>query len=258
MATQTTQTQQQTQHSSFQKPDELREFPNGRAEIVKVGKGEVGRLVFKPGWRWSKDVKAIARTASCEAPHFQYHVSGRLGIRMDDGTEFVAGPGDVTCLPKGHDAWVVGNEPAVVVDWFGASHYAKAPDAALHVDDHHTVGLHALAADLQAMADESEQSMYIFLDDGNKWCNQRFAALLGYASPAEWASVAAPFTGAFVDPKSQSTLVSTYQQAMERGAASQVAVTWRRKDGKAVKTRVILVPIEREGHRMALHFITAE
>jgi hypothetical protein len=63
--------------------------------------------------------------ASCEAPHFQYHASGKLAIRMDDGTEFVAGPGDITSLPKGHDAWLVGNESVVVVDWFGASNYAK-------------------------------------------------------------------------------------------------------------------------------------
>jgi hypothetical protein len=116
---------QTTQHRSFQTPDETRAFPNGRAEIVKIGDAEVGRLVFEPGWRWSKDVKPIAKTNTCEAPHFQYHVSGRLAIRMDDGTEFEAGPGDVTSLPSGHDAWVVGNEPVVTVDWFGASNYAK-------------------------------------------------------------------------------------------------------------------------------------
>jgi hypothetical protein len=56
---------------------------------------------------------------------FERHVSGSLAIRMDDGTEFVARPGDITSLPSGHDAWVVGDEPAVVVDWFGASHYAR-------------------------------------------------------------------------------------------------------------------------------------
>ena len=116
---------QQTEHRSFEQPDETRDFPNGRAEIVKIGGAEVGRLVFEPGWRWSSDVKPIAQTASCEAPHFQYHVSGRLAIRMDDGTELIAGPGDITSLPSGHDAWVIGDEAVVTVDWFGASSYAK-------------------------------------------------------------------------------------------------------------------------------------
>ena len=114
-----------TEHKSFSRPDESRPFPHGQAEILKIGGAEIGRLVFQPGWRWSKDVKPLAKTASCEAPHFQYHVSGRLGIKMDDGTEIVAGPGDITSLPRGHDAWVIGNEPVVVVDWYGASAYAK-------------------------------------------------------------------------------------------------------------------------------------
>ena len=116
----------QTEHKSFSSPDELREFPNGRAEIVNLGGSPVGRLVFEPGWRWSNDLKPIAKTDSCEAPHFQYHVSGRLGIRMDDGTEMVAGPGDLTSLPSGHDAWVIGDEPVVTVDFYGASTYAKS------------------------------------------------------------------------------------------------------------------------------------
>jgi hypothetical protein len=116
---------QETEHRSFGSADEVREFPNGRAEILQVGDAEIGRLVFQPGWRWSTDVQPIAGTDSCEAPHFQYHVAGRLAIRMDDGSEFVAEPGDVTSLPRGHDAWVVGDEPVVVVDWFGASNYAR-------------------------------------------------------------------------------------------------------------------------------------
>ena len=116
---------QKTEHKSFEKPDEVREFPNGRAEILNVGGGQVGMLVFKPGWRWSTDVKPIAGTASCEAPHFQYHLSGKLGIRMDDGTEFVAEAGHVTSLPKGHDAWVIGDEAVVTIDWYGASNYAE-------------------------------------------------------------------------------------------------------------------------------------
>ena len=114
-----------TEHRSFDNPDEVREFPHGRAEILNVGGAEVGRLVFQPGWHWSTDVKPIAGTDSCRAPHFQYHLTGRLAIRMDDGTEFVAGPGDITSLPSGHDAWVLGDEEVVTVDWFGASNYAK-------------------------------------------------------------------------------------------------------------------------------------
>jgi hypothetical protein len=116
----------ETEHRSFDSPDETRAFPNGRAEILSVGGGEVGRLVLEPGWRWSNDVKPIAQTDSCEAPHFQYHLSGQLAIRMDDGTELIAGPGDITSLPSGHDAWVVGDDQVVVVDWYGASNYAKA------------------------------------------------------------------------------------------------------------------------------------
>ena len=116
---------QNTEHVSFDSPDEVREFPHGRVEIVKVGGAEIGRLILQPGWRWSNDVKPIAGTELCEAPHMQYHVSGRLHVRMADGTEFEAGPGDVTSLPEGHDAWVVGDEPAVSVDWYGASNYAR-------------------------------------------------------------------------------------------------------------------------------------
>ena len=116
----------ETEHRGFSQPDETREFPHGRAEIITIGGAQVGRMTFLPGWRWSNDVKPIAGTDSCEAPHFQYHVSGQLAIRMDDGTEMVAKPGDVTSLPSGHDAWVVGDEPVVVVDWYGASNYAMA------------------------------------------------------------------------------------------------------------------------------------
>ena len=116
---------QNTEHRSYAEPDEVREFPRGKAEILKVGGAEIGRLTFQPGWRWSNDVKPIAGTDLCQAPHMQYHVSGRLHVQMADGTEFDAGPGDVTSLPEGHDAWVVGDEPAVVVDWYGASNYAR-------------------------------------------------------------------------------------------------------------------------------------
>lgn len=117
--------EQTMRHVTFTKPDEVRSFTNGRLELLQVDGSAIGRLVLEPGWRWSNDVKPVAGTQLCEAPHFQYHVAGVLRIAMADGTTFDAGPGDVTSLPAGHDAWVVGTEPVVVVDWFGASEYAK-------------------------------------------------------------------------------------------------------------------------------------
>jgi len=118
-------TRHETEQRSFDDPDEVRRFSNGRAEILNIGGGVVGRIICEPGWRWSNDVKPIAGTDSCEAPHFQYHVSGRIGVRMDDGTELEIGPGEVSSLPSGHDAWVIGDEPVVVVDFHGATHYAE-------------------------------------------------------------------------------------------------------------------------------------
>jgi hypothetical protein len=117
---------QSAELKAFAKPDEVREFPKGRVEIVKVGGAAIGRATFQPGWRWSTSVQPIAKTKSCEAPHFQYHVSGVLRVRMDDGSEFECRAGDVSRLASGHDAWVVGNEPVVIVDFQGMADYAKS------------------------------------------------------------------------------------------------------------------------------------
>ena len=110
---------------SFDKPDEVRQFPKGRLELVRIGGATIGRAVFQPGWRWSTSVKPIAGTKSCEAPHFQYQVSGVIRVRMDDGSEFDCHPGDVSLLSSGHDAWVVGDEPVVIVDFQGMVDYAN-------------------------------------------------------------------------------------------------------------------------------------
>ncbi len=110
---------------AFSKPDEVRTFPKGKLELIHIGGAVVGRATFEPGWKWSESVQPIARTKSCEAPHFQYQISGRLLVKMDDGTEFETNPGDVSLLSSGHDAWVVGNEPAVVVDFQGMVDYAS-------------------------------------------------------------------------------------------------------------------------------------
>jgi hypothetical protein len=117
---------QKIEQKDFASPDEIRTFPFGQVEVVTVGDAQIGRLTLQPGWRWSEHVKPIAGTELCEAPHFQYHVSGVMRIQTADGHQFDAVPGQITSLPAGHDAWVVGDAPAVVVDWYGASNYARS------------------------------------------------------------------------------------------------------------------------------------
>jgi hypothetical protein len=107
-------------------PEETRTFEKGKLELVTIGGVTFGRATLQPGWRWSTSVKPIAKTKSCEAPHLQYHVAGRLHVVMDDGSEDEFGPGDVSLLPPGHDGWVVGNEPVVLVDISGMVNYAKS------------------------------------------------------------------------------------------------------------------------------------
>jgi hypothetical protein len=116
---------EKAEHKSFNKADELRTFPKGKVELVKIGGATVGRATLEPGWKWSTSVQPLANTKSCEAPHFQYHVSGTLMVLMDDGTQFECKPGDVSLLPTGHDAWVVGDEAVIIVDFQGMVDYAR-------------------------------------------------------------------------------------------------------------------------------------
>jgi hypothetical protein len=113
------------QIKSLGAPDETRKFRKGKLELATVGMVTFGRATFKPGWRWSKDVKPIAKTESCLAPHTQYIVSGKLKIVMDNGQSKVLEPGDISYVPPGHDAWVVGNKSVVAIDVTGMKQYAK-------------------------------------------------------------------------------------------------------------------------------------
>jgi quercetin dioxygenase-like cupin family protein len=113
------------EQKTFVKPDEVRVFEKGRLELVNMNGGAVGRVTFQPGWRWSSHVKPIAKTEWCEAPHFQYVISGRMHVVMADGKEFDVGPGTVLSLPAKHDAWVVGTETVVAIDWEGVANYAN-------------------------------------------------------------------------------------------------------------------------------------
>lgn len=112
---------------SLDAPEEVRPFKDGtgQLELVDLNEGGVGRATFQPGWQWSTHVKPIAGTDSCRAAHLGYFISGRMTVRMDDGEEATFGPGDYMKCPAGHDAWIVGNEPCVVIDWQGFADYAK-------------------------------------------------------------------------------------------------------------------------------------
>ena len=114
------------QSKSLLSPDEGRTFENGKIDVVNFDNGvTIGRATFEPSWSWEKCVKPIVKTESCQAPHTSYIISGRMKVRMDDGTESEGGPGDTAVIPPGHNAWVVGNEPCVMIDFTGMTSYAK-------------------------------------------------------------------------------------------------------------------------------------
>jgi hypothetical protein len=107
-------------------PDEVRPFAGkGHANIVDIGGHPVIYGTFEPGWRWSENLKPIAGTDSCQATHLLYCLSGRMKVVMNDGSEGEMGPGDLTSIEPGHDAWVVGDEACVAVDFGGYAQYAK-------------------------------------------------------------------------------------------------------------------------------------
>src|SRR5918996_1415133 len=109
----------QLRRKRFDKPDEVRTVEKGRVELVELGELAVGRATFEPGWRWSEHVKPLAETESCQIHHIGYVVSGHLRVEMTDGASVDLVAGDTFEVPPGHDAWVVGDEPWVSVDYAG-------------------------------------------------------------------------------------------------------------------------------------------
>jgi len=111
---------------NFESPDQVRPFEGkGQAAIVNIGGQEVGKGTFEPGWKWSENVKPIAKTDSCQTAHFGYVLSGRMRVFMDDGETGDCGPGDLVAIEPGHDAEVIGDEACVMVDFGKISEYAK-------------------------------------------------------------------------------------------------------------------------------------
>src|SRR5215211_1144663 len=111
---------------SVESPDESRIFDNGKLDIVHVDEVTAGRFTLEPGWRWSENVKPLVGTDSCQVLHTGYVVSGQMHVVHEDGTEAEVGPGDVYVVRPGHDAWIVGEETYVGVDFSSETErYAK-------------------------------------------------------------------------------------------------------------------------------------
>jgi ethanolamine utilization protein EutQ (cupin superfamily) len=109
----------------FNSPDETRTPDKTTVEIVNLAGGQIGRYTFQPGWRWSECIKPVAGTDTCQVDHIGYMTSGRLHVVHDDGSETDVRAGDVYRIGPGHDAWVVGDESVVTVEFQGAATYAK-------------------------------------------------------------------------------------------------------------------------------------
>jgi hypothetical protein len=112
--------------NDFSSPDEVRKpHPTATVEVVKLAGGEVGRYTFQPGWRWSEHIKPVVGGHACQTEHIGYLVSGTMGISTADGTTGEVQVGNVYHIAPGHDGWVVGDQPVVVVEFQGAKTYAK-------------------------------------------------------------------------------------------------------------------------------------
>lgn len=117
----------QLRRKRFDRPDEVRIVDRARVELVELGELAVGRSIFEPGWRWSDHVKPIVGTESCQVHHLGYVLSGHLHVEMTDGASLEVVGGDAFEIPPGHDAWVIGDEPWISVDWAGRRLFAKSP-----------------------------------------------------------------------------------------------------------------------------------
>jgi quercetin dioxygenase-like cupin family protein len=108
-------------------PDEVRTPKKTRVEVVHLEGFTIGRFHFEPGWRWSECIKPVVHTDHCQLSHVGYAVSGRITVRLTDGTQKTINPGESYTIPPGHDAWVEGTEPFVGLEVMSADAFAK-PD----------------------------------------------------------------------------------------------------------------------------------
>ena len=107
---------------------------------------------------------------------------------------------------------------------------------------------------LQPVLAKSTQAIYVYLDDEHKICNKKFADLLGYKSPQEWVDNQYPISD--VDEAEQEKGIKAYMEASNKFQASVIPATWIKKDGKKIKTQVIMAPFTYKDEVFVLHFIT--
>jgi class 3 adenylate cyclase len=112
------------QARSFTASGDLRAFPHGHTSVLQLDETVVGYGVYEPGRRWSTDMPGIARSATCQLHHVGYAVSGQLHVQTDAGEELDVHGHSLYEIPPGHDAWVVGDEPFVTLDWSSARGWA--------------------------------------------------------------------------------------------------------------------------------------
>ena len=105
------------EHRDMASPDETRAPDKTTLEVVALGGASVARLTLQPGWRWSECIRPVVGGSSCQAAHLGYLVSGQMHVVADDGTEADLVAGETYRLEPGHDAWVVGNEPVIGLEF---------------------------------------------------------------------------------------------------------------------------------------------
>ncbi len=125
MPTQLTVTRFETK--SYNSPDEVRTPNKTRVEIVRLGDISLGRMTLQPGWRWSESIKPVVKTDTCQLNHVGYAISGRLTVRLSNGTQKTISAGEAYTIPPDHEAWVEGNEPFVGIEMQSAEELSKNP-----------------------------------------------------------------------------------------------------------------------------------
>jgi hypothetical protein len=111
------------QRKNLDSPDETLNFEKEKIQIVNLGSFSIAKVTLEPGWSWEKYIKPRVNTKSCKVAHTSLIISGRARTVMDDGTTVESGPGDVGIIPPGHNTWVVGEEPCVIIDFSGIEEY---------------------------------------------------------------------------------------------------------------------------------------